>query len=320
MKHLKKFITHLQTINLKVVPQKIYNPQSAAREEVKVYEITHETSYGGVPFESEFKLLIEKALVDLLVLDNRRLSAILEQLDSLEKRFQAFWVNFHSCRFDLDFNYPPDFLFQISLHKLFSVPALQPAYTGIVIEEQFVDDLTESVRLREAFLADFIRQARRLLTPEMEHTKPEQPVEVKPVMSYPHFTDGVAEKFTEVLKGYFTQADQDQLLPLFLHNQAPASPLLFHGNGKQLADAFKQLYEANLIVGCLKGEMEMWITKHFAYVYRGQQKSLPPNYLGAIISSNAKPCQSPILDVRKRSDGSFTIVPVLRTQKNYSSY
>ncbi|MBB6611757.1 hypothetical protein H7F15_11965 [Pontibacter sp. Tf4] len=320
MKHLKKFITHLQTFNLKVVPKKIYCPKSAGREEVKVYEITHETSYGDVSFENELKLLTETALVDILVLDDRRLPAILEQLDLLEKRFQAFWVNFHSCRFDLDFNYPPDFLFQISLPKLFPVPALQPVCTGIVIDEQFVDDLTESVRLREAFLADFIRQARRLLTPEEECGKSVQPVAGKPVLSYPHFTDGVAEKFTEVLKGYFTQADQGQLLPLFLHNQAPASPLLFHGNGKQLADAFKQLYEANLIVGCLKGEMETWIATHFAYVYRGQQKSLPPNYLGAIISSNAKPCQSPILDVRKQADGSFTIVQVLRTQKNYSSY
>lgn len=78
-----------------------------------------------------------------------------------------------------------------------------------------------------------------------------------------------------------------------------------------------QPYETNLILGCMKGELEEWIGANFEYVYCNGQKTFPANYLNAIISSNAKPCQSPILDVKKQQEGTYIIVPVLRTKKNY---
>jgi hypothetical protein len=122
-----------------------------------------------------------------------------------------------------------------------------------------------------------------------------------------------------ICKSYFSPHDQRLLFFLLKKNEAPTFPLLFRGNGNQLVDAFKQVYEANLIVGCQKSELEEWIGSNFEYVYRNEQKTFPANYLNAIISSNSKPCQSPISDVKKQQDGTYYIIPVVRTKNNYFS-
>jgi hypothetical protein len=72
----------------------------------------------------------------------------------------------------------------------------------------------------------------------------------------------------EICKTYFSPHDQGLLHTLLKKKEQPSIPLLFRGNGNQLVDAFKQFYEANLIVGCQKGELEEWIGKNFEYVYR----------------------------------------------------
>lgn len=146
---------------------------------------------------------------------------------------------------------------------------------------------------------------------------PSRPTEK--LTSKPIFVDGIADKYFEIIKSYFSSQDQIHLKSLLQENQVPPSPMLFHGNGNQLVDAFKQLYEANHIVGCQKSELEEWIGANFEYVYRNEQKAFPANYLNAIISTNSKPCQSPILDVRKQADGTFNAIPVLRTKKNYNA-
>ncbi|GAA4431257.1 hypothetical protein GCM10023188_18610 [Pontibacter saemangeumensis] len=259
------------------------------------------------------------AALDLLSLHHRQLQVVLEQITGIEERFRAFWVNFHNHTLDQGQVYPAGYLHQMNLPALFVMHHLQPAHANVEVREELVDDLSESVKLRESLLAKFIRSVTALLpAPEEQDTLPLEPAPARPVRGYPHFVHGVTEKLFEIFKGYFTPEDQEQLLPLLQENQSPSSPLLFHGNGNQLADAFKQLYEANLLVGCLKGELEAWISANFAYVYRKQQSPLPPNYLAAIISSYAKPCQSPILDVRKQPDGTYSVFPVVRTQKNYT--
>ncbi|WP_162055464.1 hypothetical protein [Pontibacter pamirensis] len=319
MKHLKKFLTRLQTFELHLVERKM--PVGPFGQQVKTgYDLRHETHYDeAAVFESELKLLSEMAALDLLSLHHRQLQVVLEQITGIEERFRAFWVNFHNHTLDYGQVYPAGYLHQMNLPDLFVIHNLQPFYAHVEVREELVDDLSESVKLRESLLAKFIRSVTALLpAPEEQDSLPLEPAPARPVTGYPHFVDGVTEKLFEIFKGYFTPEDQEQLLPLLQENQSPSSPLLFHGNGNQLADAFKQLYEANLLVGCLKGELEAWISANFAYVYRKQQRTLPPNYLAAIISSNAKPCQSPILDVRKQPDGTYTVFPVVRTQKNYT--
>ncbi|TXK29853.1 hypothetical protein FVR03_20245 [Pontibacter qinzhouensis] len=318
MKHLKKFLTRLQTFELRLIQRKVYVGPFDYKE-VTGYDLRHETHYDDAAvFESKLRLLSETAALDLLPLRHSQLQLVLEQLTEIEKRFKSFWVRFHNHVPGYGQDYPPAYLYNLRLPFLFVTHNLQPAHADIAVCEEFADDLSESVKLRESLLANLLLHVRSLL-PANEEQVPvvDAPVPAKPVAAYPRFVDGVAERLFEILKGYFSLEDQQQLLPLLLENTGVTSPLLFHGNGNQLADAFKQLYESNLLVGCLKGELEAWISRHFAYVYRRQQRTLPPNYLAALISSNAKPCQSPILDVRKQTDGTYAVFPVLRTQKNY---
>ncbi|WP_137761023.1 hypothetical protein [Pontibacter sp. SGAir0037] len=317
MKHLKKFLTRLQTFELRLVQRHVPVGPLGHRE-VTVYDLRHATHYDeAAAFESQLRLLSQMAALDLLPLHHPQLQLVLHQLTGIEKRFRAFWVNFHNNALDLGAPYPTAYLHQLQLPNLFLVHNLQPLDAGIAIREELVDDLAESVKLREAMLASLLLHLQTLL-PTPEQQEPVSDVPPKPVSGTPRFVDGVAERLFDILKGYFSPEDQQQLLPLLLENKGVTSPLLFHGNGNQLADAFKQLYESNLLVGCLKGELETWISRYFAYVYRRQQRTLPQGYLAALISSNAKPCQSPILDVRKQADGTYAVFPVLRTQKNYT--
>lgn len=321
MKHLKKFLTRLQTFQLRTTQRKVREGYPPEIREVQAYDIRHETNYDlASVFESELRLLSEMATLDLLSMDATQLTLTLDLLQAVEERFKTFWVKYHDYCSDYRLkDPPPGYPFMVGLDKLFVVHNLEPMYSQVLIEVTFVDDISESVRLRETQLAALKQRVKRLLSPALaQGTKPTPPLSDEPVHSIPRFVEGVAEEFFHILKGYFSPQDQEQLLSLLQENKAPATLLVFHGTGNQLADAFKQLYEANLIVGCLKADLEEWISKHFAYVFRKQQKMLSPNYLAAIISSNAKPCQSPILDVRKQPDGTYAIFPILRTQKNYN--
>jgi len=319
MKHLKKFLTRLQTFELHLIQRKVPVGPLGQQEQTS-YDLRHETHYDeAAVFESKLRLLSDMAALDLLPLQHRQLQLVLEQISRIEERFRAFWVNFHNHSLDYGQVYPAGYLHQMNLPGLFVLHNLQPVHANIEVREEFVDDLGESVKLREALLANLLRHVNALLpAPEEQEPDLDELATARPVSGAPRFVDGVTEKLFDILKGYFTPEDQQLLLYLLQENRSPASPLLFHGNGNQLADAFKQLYEANLLVGCLKGELEAWISANFAYVYRRQQRTLPPSYLAALISSNAKPCQSPILDVRKQPDGTYTVFPVLRTQKNYT--
>jgi hypothetical protein len=123
------------------------------------------------------------------------------------------------------------------------------------------------------------------------------------------------EDFYQILKDYFAATDLDHLKSLIINSEEPEQVLTYNGNGNQLADAFKQLYEANLIVGCTKAQLEKWISRHFSYISNNQLKHFTAGYLNGIISSDIKKCQSPILDIHRQQDR-FVIKPTLRNKKN----
>ncbi|MFZ4523838.1 MAG: hypothetical protein ACOYNC_19205 [Bacteroidales bacterium] len=85
---------------------------------------------------------------------------------------------------------------------------------------------------------------------------------------------------------------------MLVNNTDVESPVVFLDMGNRLADAFKQLYEANIIRGCQKKELESWISRNFAYVYRGEIRPFLPKYLNEIISTTKDKCKRPFLDVR----------------------
>lgn len=290
--------------------------------DIQVYDISHETQfYDSYTFATSLSILSDLATVDLVGLKNCKLQVVLDQLLQIKERFRAFWRNYHSHYFRNDNPYTPGYLIQIGFHELFLFRNLQPEGSTIQIDEKFADDLADSVRLRETILSGLIKQAQKLVPVEEDRPQKQIVATCRPsgkLTSKPVFVDGIASKYIEIIKSYFFPQDQVHLQSLLQENQVPPYPLLFHGNGNQLVDAFKQLYEAYLIVGCQKIELEEWIGANFEYVYRNEQKAFPANYLNAMISSNSKPCQSPILDVKKHTDGTYTIVPVVRTKKNYN--
>lgn len=102
----------------------------------------------------------------------------------------------------------------------------------------------------------------------------------------------------EAIRDFFSTEDQINLRYMLENNTDVESPIVFRDMGNRLADAFKQLYEANIIRGCQKKELESWICRNFAYVYRGEVRPFLPKYLNEIISTTKDKCKRPFLDVR----------------------
>lgn len=145
---------------------------------------------------------------------------------------------------------------------------------------------------------------------------PSEVVPVKEVTTgVPSFTEGYGDTILRILNPYFPDEQLKALSDLISKKIRPESFLTFNGYGNQLADAFKQLYDSNIIVGCKKNELERWININFNYVSQGVAKEFSEMYLSKVISSDSKPCKSPILDVKKK-DGKLCIEELLRNKKN----
>ncbi|SDT44794.1 hypothetical protein SAMN05216490_3517 [Mucilaginibacter mallensis] len=152
------------------------------------------------------------------------------------------------------------------------------------------------------------------------HTEPElseeQLAAAKLVGYYPTFKEGAARQLFDLLKTYFVPEEHFSLEKLLLDDEAPASPLLFRGSATQLADAFKQLKEANLIVGCRMSDLERWIAPKFLYLSpQSQPRELPEDYLNGLMSTKGRPCKSPILTIEQKED-KFFILPAPAAKNN----
>jgi len=151
----------------------------------------------------------------------------------------------------------------------------------------------------------------------IEDVTPEQPQKIpyNPDAGRPKFNHQYIDDFLQLIRTYFSEKHFNQLAALIKLDEQPASQLIFNGNSNKLADAFKQLYEANLIVGCNKAELEKWILKHFLYSNGDKVNEYSEGWLSAIISSDTKVCKSPILEVRMKDKIPF-LVPTVRNKKN----
>ncbi len=143
----------------------------------------------------------------------------------------------------------------------------------------------------------------------------EQAAIAKIVGYYPTFKQGAAVQLFDLLKDYFLLEDHVALEKLLLYDEAPAAPLVFRGFATQLADAFKQLYDANLIVGCRKSDLEKWIAPKFMYLsQQSEPRELPEGYLSGLMSENTRPCKSPILKIEQKVT-QFFILPTPRNKR-----
>ena len=125
--------------------------------------------------------------------------------------------------------------------------------------------------------------------PKTEH----QPPKIKP-----RFKPESIPTIFELLKGFFSPEHQTLLQQILETGNDASVQLIFLDTGNRLADAFKQLIDADIITGCEKKELETWILRNFNYRYRHIIKPFKSRYLSDIISTTKDKCQKPILNVR----------------------
>ena len=327
MQHFKEFLTCIQTFTLQLTNQKV-SVKAASNEmrEMPGYDITRETQYyDSFSYKSELRVLKDMAFIDILALDKERIGLQLVELNKVKNRFKELWQNYHQHYYDYHQDYKSSYLFTIRLDTLFIVHNLQGDSADVHVSAQFVEDLADSIKLRELFLKELIQDTEATLkkmapatneiSSQSEDIQLSLQETVKPIIRYPIFTDGTTEQFFNVLKPYFAQEDHSRLSYLLFKNIEPATPLIFRGNGNQLADAFKQLFDNNIIVGCLQTDLEKWIAPKFLYLSgQGHPRELTEDYLNSLISTKTRPCKSPILKIEQKG-AQFLILPVPRNKK-----
>lgn len=319
MQHFKEFLIRIQTFNLRINKQDLIVKDGLKNEKqpMNAYSITHETQYyDSFSYKSELRVLKDMALIDLVVLDNDHINLELLQLKKVMDRFDLLWENYHQNYSGYEQVYKTGYPFSIKLDSLFIVNNLQSDDADVMVTPDFVDDLSDSIKLRESFLKDLVKEAELLVNKKAKTEVPPSDIQLtQPVIKYPSFTDGAADQFFSILKSYFDPKDHSKLSALLFGNTEPESPLIFKGNGNQLGDAFKQLFDDNLIVGCLQSDLEKWIAPKFLYLsQQGEPREFTEGYLNGIISTKTRPCKSPILKIEQK-DGKFSILPVPRNKK-----
>jgi len=312
MEHFKDFLIRLQTLDIKVIPAKPATYDYKGKP--AYYDLSHESPYLSPAYRNELKKLRELALTDILNLPGEQILFQLKRLEEVKELFYTFWKNYASSQALRGTEPLNAFLYNLDLGKSFIVPRLSDEDQAIA-SDYFIDDLKDTIRSREQVLLEFEQSVLRIVPVNSE---PDNPV-VKPLKQQlkaePVFKELAASDFFDLVKDYFETEDQPLLKELLTSGKEPGTLLLFKDKGNSLADAFKQLFEANLIVGCNKIELIHWIIRNFAFFDKGTPKNYTEKYLQDIISSNTKSCHSPILDVKKR-DGQFLIFPTQKNNRN----
>lgn len=312
MKHYKDFIIKLQTVDIKTRQKR--QVESGSLKEFATYTVSHQNPYLSDTFRNELKELKELALIDFLNFSGEQIQIQLQRLDELKELFEKFWHNLSHSHVPVGSQHLTDLLYSLNLSRLFIVPELS-FQDHTVADDDFINDLQDTIRARQNALQEFEQSVLKVIQPGKEG---EKAVKIKPVKKEeptPVFKEGVAEEFYDLVKDYFKPIDQPHLKSLLTEETVVEHSLVFSGSGNQLADAFKQLFEANLIIGCNKAQLISWIMERFAFSDRGTIKTFSEKYLLDIISSNTKTCQSPILNVRKK-EGQFVILPLARNNRN----
>ena len=333
MTGLIQFLTKIQTFELRIVTKAELKSSIKEDGNKPAYSLAHETHYyDSFTYKSEIRVLRDVALIDLLSLNETCLKRELEQLKKLKERFKLIWSNFHQHYGELKAEYPSNFIFSIQLDYLFIVNNLQSDYEDIYIGDEFVESLHDTLAIRDKFLCELVSQIDEILYPhetfeewmanqkspqQTEDVTREQPTKIpyNPDAGRPKFNHQYIDDFLQLIRTYFSEEHFSQLDALIKADEQPSSQMIFNGNSNKLADAFKQLYEANLIVGCNKAELEKWILKHFLYSNGDKVNEYSEGWLSAIISSDTKVCKSPILEVRIK-DKVPILVPTIRNKKN----
>jgi hypothetical protein len=313
MLHFKDFLIKLQTLDIKISERKtnIDGQEKIARS----YEISHQTPYHSPAFKNELKEIKELAITDVLNLSREQIEFQLERLKNLKEKFHEFWNRYYHAPYPNGSEHNLNVVYSLHLDDIFICPRLY-FMDQAGASDYFMDDLESTITHRQGLLKVFEETILRVINPDMQ---PASPPNISTASnkrkSWPVFKEGIAEEFFNLVREYFAVESGEKIKNLLLSNECPSSPFIFNGAGNQLADAFKQLFGSNLIVGCNKAELENWIQDNFQYRDKGIVKSYTEKYLQDMISSNTKACQSPIFDVRKNG-GQLYLSPLTRNTRS----
>lgn len=299
MEHYKQLLLRLQTIHIRVITRK-QKADTAPYElgEVRSYDLRHENPVIDWSFKSEIKGLMEMATTDLLNLSPEQARLQLNRLEVTKEVFDKFERNYYTSPDPLDNTERRDFFFNLQLDELFIVPDIDLQDSSIIFSQDFINDLYDTVQYRKEYLKTFKETISKLLDNEQEKIVPIY-MPQKIAGGIPVFKEEIIEDLYNLLKEYFGPEQREPFKNLLLTGASDQYPLIFIGRGNQLADAFKQLIDAQLIVGCLKSELERWILTYFHYRHKGKARPFTAKYLNDIISTDTRSCQSPILDAKR---------------------
>jgi hypothetical protein len=343
MQHLKEFLTRIQTFELRIVEDDIQMESGTnEKKHVKAYDLTYQTQYyDSFSYRSELRVLKDMAFIDLITLNKERIKLQLAELSKVRSRFKEFWGNYNQQYSEMKVIYNRSFIFFVRLEYLFIVNNLQSDSADIAVTSKFAEDLGDSVKLREKFLMELIYDAENSIKERLSfedfqkslHAKNQTEVPTEPGISkeqeavfknepptksidrYPTFKPGIASQLLALLREYFVSEDHSKLEKLLLSDEVPDKPLVFRGFGNQLADAFKQLFDARLIVGCQMVDLERWIAPKFNYLSnQAEARELTEGYLNGLMSTKTRPCKSPILKIEQKED-KFYILPTPRNKR-----
>ncbi|WP_026632790.1 hypothetical protein [Dyadobacter alkalitolerans] len=324
MEHFKEYFTFLQKFDLRLTEVRDKRKPAELGPVFKSgYDITHQTPHFSLQFAKRLQILKDLAVIDIIGADPGRRKAYLGQAKKLLSLFNRFWENYFRHYPANGENLKDNFLLVIEFAEIFYNDLLEPDKTYAIVTPEFVEDLCDSIRAREESLAEFITEISTLEKtgdqyPEEKKITEGEPTAIR-IRRYPVFVEGIAEQFFKIFKEYFEEKDQQPLFTLLNNNISPKQKLLFNSNGNQLADTFKQLIEANLIVSCSKAELESWIIENFQYVSNAQAKPFTTGYLNGIISSDTKICKSPILAVTRKGSEEPALAAIGRNKKGIDS-
>lgn len=312
MNHFKKFLIKLQTLDIKI------NQRNAMIDgelvQLKFYDISHQNPFLSGSFKNELKELKELAITDILNLPREQFLSQLQRISAVKEVFDKFTYNLYHSHVDRRTD-PLEYFYSLNLHDIFIAPRLYFADHAIA-DENLIDDLTDNIKAKQNILKEFEEAVSKVIDLPKESkkiTNVEAPKKV--TKTGPVFKEEIVPEFFAIIKSYFSTGTQELLLKLLTSGEDAAEPLLFNGQGNQLADAFKQLYLSNLVTSCNKSELENWIQTNFQYRDKGVYKAYSERYLQDIISTNTKGCQSPLFDVKK-SEGQFHLSVLHRNDKN----
>lgn len=322
MEHFKEYFTFLHKFDLRLTEIRDKRESAELGPVFKSgYDITHQTPHFSLQFAKHLQILKDLAVIDIIGADPGRRKPYLDQAKKLLSLFNRFWENYFRHYPATGENLQDNFLLVIEFAEIFYNDLLEPGKTDAIVTPEFIEDLCDSIREREESLAAFIAEITALVKTEGQDSEVEKISKPSPIRirRYPVFVEDIADQFFKIFKEYFDENEQQPLFLLLTNNVSPKGKLLFNSNGNQLADAFKQLIEANLIVSCNKAELESWIIEHFIYVSNSLAKSFTAGYLNGIISSDVKICKSPIVVVAGSRTTGVALISAIKNKRGNTS-